>query len=88
MGLHNQAHYPGRRSSVQPEPTSHTTSSKDHQDLDRILLIRCYFCTLAGPASRARSFRGAWICSDCYSTPEAREVLGLTGVPHRPEEVQ
>jgi ribosomal protein L37AE/L43A len=45
-------------------------------DLNGILPVRCYFCTVAGPARSARCFRGIWICSGCYPTPEVRAMIG------------
>jgi hypothetical protein len=73
MGLHDQAR--NKESCSQLEPISDTTVGGYHQDLDGILLVRCYFCTLVSLAKDACSLRGIWICSDCYATVAVRAVV-------------
>jgi hypothetical protein len=77
-----------RRSSRHTDSLTHTAQSDEGQALDQILSVRCYFCALAGSATRARSFRDVWICSECYATPEAREILASTHGFSSREEVQ
>ena len=76
MGLHNQGRIPEGGWPAYSGHLSHTTLARDQQDhLDEILPVRCYFCTLVTWAGNACSYRGIWICGNCFSVKEVRSVV-------------
>jgi hypothetical protein len=86
MGLRHRA-YDWECRFRHSNPLTSTTQCSDNQDLDGLLLVRCYFCTLVAPARDARSHRGIWVCAACYPTPGVRAVICPATEGPLPEEV-